>query len=225
MISKMLGKNVSEKKESKKIVKKTVKKTEKIQLSSKSWIMVKENAVECTEDEFEEFWSMHPETRDTVVVYGKEHLTPRFQKLYGTATYSFSGATLSPDPEVPKIVQRCADISQKMFPEYKFNGFLVNWYPDGSSYIGFHADKERELVPGAPICSFSFGGTRTFRIKAKEKQDEDVDIIVEEQDFPTLNKSLIVMGGDMQKEFKHAITKTAKKVNPRINVTVRAFVE
>jgi len=35
---------------------------------------------------------------------------------------------------------------------------------------------------------------------------------------------MIAMCGDMQKEYKHEITKTAKPVSPRINVTIRCFV-
>ena len=32
---------------------------------------------------------------------------------------------------------------------------------------GKHSDDERDLVPGAPILSFSFGSTRTFRVTKK----------------------------------------------------------
>jgi hypothetical protein len=34
---------------------------------------------------------------------------------------------------------------------------------------------------------------------------------------------MIAMCGDMQKQYKHEITKTTKKIGPRINVTIRSF--
>jgi len=193
-------------------------------LTPHSWIRFRPNAIECTEEQFDEFWNLCPTERHEIKMFGKLVPIPRFQKLYGEASYNFSGVEMQPDPEIPDLVQRCIDYAREHWvetidgTELEWNGALVNWYPDGSSYIGAHSDDERDLVPGVPILSFSFGGVRTFRIKAKNKNSA-----VPMKDFRTENCSLIEMGGAMQQEYKHEITKTAKHVEPRINITIRCF--
>lgn len=91
---------------------------------------------------------------------------------------------------------------------------------NGYHYIGSHADNEKQLVIGSPIVSISFGGTRTFRIRDKNKK------IV--KDFELKNKDIIIMGGTMQKEFKHEIVKVngqkGLNVDKRINITFRQFI-
>ena len=191
--------------------------SEHIQLSPKSWILVNPHAVECTPSEFKEFWSLCPTQRDSIKMFGKSVLIPRFQKLFGTSSYKYSGITLTADPVLPEIVQRCIDYAKQNWADFNWNGSLVNWYPDGSSHIGAHSDDEKDLQKGAPILSFSFGGVRTFRVRPKKTT------VGEKIDFSTLHSSVLIMCGSMQSEFTHEITKTAKPVEPRINVTVRCF--
>ena len=53
----------------------------------------------------------------------------------------------------------------------RLNELLVNWYRDGSDYIGPHSDDERELVKGAGIYCISYGATRDFVLcKKKDKK-------------------------------------------------------
>ena len=192
------------------------------QLTERSWVEFWPKAISCTQAEFDEFWALHPETRHEIMIMGKLTAIPRFQKLYGAGEYRFSGTVMPGDPVIPVFVQRCLDLARRLYPEYRegWNGALVNWYADGSNYIGPHSDDTRDLVPGAPILSFSFGSVRTFRVKKKtEAEDEEIAKV----DFPTEPGSLLAMCGDMQNEYKHEITKTAKAVGPRINVTIRCF--
>lgn len=193
----------------------------RVELSSESWIIVRLRTVKCTEEEFTELWNLHPTTRDNIKLFGKLIPIPRFQRLYGDSSYKYSGVELQAEPELPEIVRRCVDYAKVNYAKsskgkvLNWNGALVNWYPDGMSYIGAHSDDERDLEPEAPILSFSFGAVRTFRVKNKKTGAR--------QDFATEHCSVIVMGGAMQREFKHEITKTVKPVGPRINVTVRCF--
>jgi alkylated DNA repair dioxygenase AlkB len=198
------------------------------QLTEKTWLIQKKEAVSCSEEEFSEFWKLCPTVRHKIKIMGKFVDIPRFQKLYGEGVYIYSGTETVGDPNFPEIVKRCLEISKEMYPEFSWNGALVNWYPDGKSYIGAHSDDEKDLVENAPILSFSFGGVRTFRLKYKKNKKNNSNKsenkkIIEKIDFLTENKSLIVMGGNCQKEYKHEIPKTSKKVSPRINVTVRSF--
>lgn len=186
-------------------------------LSADSWMKVTPDAVACTSDEFAEFWGLCPTTKDHIKMYGKEHPLPRFQRLYGEAKYKFSGIQLEPTAEIPEIVERCLAHARETYPDGNWNGALVNWYADGESYISPHSDDERDLNPGMPILSFSFGSERDFVVDAIGKQDVKKIIL------PTRDRSCIIMGGNMQKKFKHGIPKTKEKVGPRINVTVRSF--
>jgi alkylated DNA repair dioxygenase AlkB len=103
-----------------------------------------------------------------------------------------------------------------------FNSSLINWYMDGTHYIGTHADDERQLVPLSPIFTASLGATRLFRIRQKE----DGKIV---KDLYVKNGDILVMGGAMQKHFKHEIVKLSeakgKLLGPRISLTFRQFVE
>jgi len=91
----------------------------------------------------------------------------------------------------------------------------VNWYQDGTHYMGAHSDDERDLSPQAAIYSFSFGATRTFRIINKATS-EKTDLLLK-------HGSLLVMGGAMQQEFKHALPATKKCKASRVNFTIRSF--
>jgi alkylated DNA repair dioxygenase AlkB len=85
-----------------------------------------------------------------------------------------------------------------------------------------HSDDERDLVEGAPILSFSFGGVRTFLVQQKT----ETPTYVKEIKIPTHHATLIKMCGATQREFAHGIPKASKAeagVGPRINVTVRCF--
>jgi alkylated DNA repair dioxygenase AlkB len=198
-----------------------------VRLSPRSWVLFKPQAIECSQEQFDEFWDLCPTEHHEIMMFGKKVPIPRFQKLYGEASYKFSGVEMEADPEIPDLVQRCIDFARENWAELpngtplKWNGALCNWYPDGSSYIGAHSDDEKDLMPGVPILSFSFGGVRTFRVKCKLKKPIDGTVL--KQDFETLDCSLLAMGGLMQQEYKHEITKTKKIVAPRINITVRCF--
>jgi len=196
-----------------------MKSIKSIKLTNNSWINVHYDILKYTKEEFEEFWNMHPTEHHEVMIYGKLLPIPRWQCLYGNASYNFSGTVSKGIMTVPEFVNKCFEVSRKLYPDYKWNGALVNWYNDGSNYIGAHSDDEKDLVDNSPILSFSFGAIRTFRIK---KKIPAVDKEIQTMDFPTIDNSLIVMGS-MQKEYKHEITKTAKIVGRRINVTIRCF--
>ena len=96
-----------------------------------------------------------------------------------------------------------------------FNGILVNLYKDGSESVSRHSDDESVMVPGAPIVTISYGATRQFAVyrKGKSKQYNK---------FMLADRDVVVMGGTMQANFEHAITKCAN-AGPRISLTVRAF--
>ena len=69
------------------------------------------------------------------------------------------------------------------------------------------------LVKNSPIYCFSFGQERNFVVDNKE----------ERYVYTLLNNSLIVMGGECQKYYKHSIPKRLRIKDSRISITIRAF--
>jgi alkylated DNA repair dioxygenase AlkB len=199
-------------------------------LSDKSFIQIHKNIIDDYKNDYKndnkdykELVEKCPTEKDVIKIFGKSLEIPRFQKLYGTgnvAKYSFSGITLKPEENIPELVKKCINKSKELFPQYKWEGALVNWYLNGEHYIGPHSDDEKDLVKDAPICSYSFGATRQFKLKSKKKNN----VLIENISLNTFDNSLIVMGGSVQKEFKHEVPKMKNCNEIRINITVRSFV-
>eukprot|EP00049_Salpingoeca_infusionum_P027444 m.32350 g.32350 ORF g.32350 m.32350 type:complete len:217 (-) comp9510_c0_seq1:121-771(-) len=179
-------------------------------------------AVPCTKQQFQDMWDTHPAEPWCIKMYGRSIPCPRFTALYGPDSrlkYSFSGNTMSANQSIPPLVQFCFDWAKDHYPLHTWNGALVNWYSDGSSYIGPHSDDVRDLEPGVPILGFSFGGERVFRLKKKLPSIKGVT----KRDVTTLHGSVIAMCGACQQEYTHEVVKTKRQVSPRISVTVRSF--
>lgn len=187
-------------------------------ISEKTRAIIYKDVIEYNQDLFDDLLNRRPETRDTIVVFGKSHELPRYQKLYGNGTYRYSNFKMKADPEIPNLVQKCIDFSISKYPDFKWNAVLVNWYIDGKDYVSWHADDERDLNEKSPILSFSFGHSRVFKYKGNKNHGD-----IRERKIETLSNSCIVMEGDFQKECIHCISKTSKKVGPRINITVRSI--
>jgi alpha-ketoglutarate-dependent dioxygenase alkB family protein 2 len=170
-----------------------------INLTKNSWVKLQQNVVSCTPEEFDELWATHPTEPQYVRMYGKMVKIPRHQRLYGEASYSFSGITLTPKATIPALVQKCLD-----FAKGEFNGALVNFYPDGDSYISQHSDDERDLVPGSSIYSFSFGATRTFQLKPKTKSGKAFSLKL-------LHGSCCIMGGACKRNIPMEFLKPLRK--------------
>jgi len=165
-----------------------------------------------TPEVYKTIWDLHPLEYPKIKMFKKEINTPRWFQNYGHV-YNFSNINHSA-LSIPEILQPYLDYVNMREPDYDFNGILLNWYQDGSHYIGRHSDNEKELVKGAPVYCFSFGQERRFII----------DRLPEEKYEYTLpNNSLIIMGGECQKYYKHHIPKTKKECTSRISFTIRAF--
>ena len=173
-----------------------------------------------SENHFNTLWPLHPEEHAEVMIYGKLTPIPRYQRSYGR-DYKFSGVVSKGYPIPPEIQPYLDWVNSLGYGE--FNEILLNWYEDGSHYIGAHSDDESQLVPGSPIVTLTLclpGEPRKFRIRDRNKK------IV--KDILTTNGMALVMGGDFQKQFKHEIVKmtgnAAKKAGARISITFRQFV-
>jgi alkylated DNA repair dioxygenase AlkB len=151
---------------------------------------------------------------DTITVFGKTYNQPRLTALYGEAgkSYSYSGITMHPHPftaELENLKQLVSDQS-----ETNFTSVLLNLYRNGQDSNGWHADNERELGNHPTIASLSLGAPRFFHLKHRNRKDLRIKILLEPG-------SLLIMAGATQEYWLHQIPKTARPVEPRINLTFR----
>ena len=98
-----------------------------------------------------------------------------------------------------------------------FDSALVNYYVDGHSSVGWHSDNEKTLQFGYPIASLSLGTTRLFQIRQCNGNIA--------KSFNLSNGTLIMMQGDLQREFVHRVTADTSISAARINITFRRSVK
>lgn len=215
---------------------------------AKSWLLHVPRWCTMASDGFDALWQRHPEDKATVVLFGQKCECSRWNKMYGQ-DYVFSGqrsasaGALSAEgcgPELMAAFERVCSLRQPgASAPPQPNGVLVNWYADGSHYIGAHSDDETQLAEGAPIFSVTWGATRKFRLlprkpSARKQQQQRTTAATggfstaaaatsEKLTLEVEDGDLIVMGGRCQKTHKHEVPKTSQLVGRRINATFRTF--
>lgn len=169
---------------------------------------------------WEEDWACAPlaEVQDAIPwrhepirVFGREVLQPRLTAWMGDKVYTYSGKRHEPS-KIPEPVARIKRFVEGLLG-LEFNSVLANLYRDGQDSVAWHADDEPELGDEPVIASVSLGGRRRFGIRHNES-GERLDLWLKHAD-------LLVMRGRSQKDFQHCVPKTAKQVQPRINLTFR----
>ena len=130
------------------------------------------------------------------------------------APYNYSGMDYPPIPMHPLLVPICERLNQTL--GYDSNNCLINYYPNGESTMGFHSDATENLLPSTGIAIVSLGERRTLRFRAKRDRTVMVDRELE-------SGSLIWMSQAVQREWQHAIPKTASDC-PRLSLTFRSLI-
>jgi len=172
-------------------------------------------------DEAEQFYSKLFETipwqQDPITVFGKTYDQPRLTALHANNTkpYSYSGITMYPNQmttELTAIYERIRTVSS-----VEFTSVLLNLYRDGKDSNGWHADNEKELGKSPSIASVSFGAQRFFHLKHRTIKEARLKVLLH-------SGSLLLMEEDTQEKWLHQIPKTAKPIEPRINLTFRKII-
>jgi len=159
-----------------------------------------------------------PWTRHRLRIFGREVDAPRLSCWIGDpgAAYRYSGTRFAPQPwpdALQPIRDRVSDLAR-----VDFNSVLANLYRDGRDAMGWHSDDEPELGPQPVIASLSLGATRRFVLKARRPNGDGQ---LERRVIELPHGSLLLMRGDTQVRFRHALPRTARPVGPRINLTFR----
>jgi alkylated DNA repair dioxygenase AlkB len=150
---------------------------------------------------------------DEVIIFGKRIITKRETAWYGDdgCEYVYSGISRRPMPWINELSE--LKMVAEKFSGISFNSCLLNLYHSGEEGMSWHSDDESSLGKDIVIASVSFGAERKFVFRHK-KTKEKISIILE-------NGSLLVMKGQTQFNWHHALPKSMKIKQPRINLTFR----
>ncbi|CAD7735814.1 hypothetical protein LMG31886_36650 [Xanthomonas hydrangeae] len=154
-------------------------------------------------------WQVH-----RIRMFGRMVDSPRLSSWIGDAeaSYRYSGTRFAPQPwleALQSVRTRLQDETGQ-----PFNSVLVNRYRSGDDAMGWHSDDEPELGAQPLIASVSLGATRRFAFKHR-------DDAALKQTLELGHGDLLLMGGDTQRHYKHALPRTVKPVGERINLTFR----
>jgi len=155
--------------------------------------------------------------RHHVRIFGRELPAPRLSCWIGDpgAAYTYSRVRFDPRPW-PAVLDPIRTKVAAVAGE-SFNSVLANRYADGRDCMGWHADDELELGSQAVIASLSLGATRRFVMRRRDGHARC--------ELALHHGSLLVMRGDTQANWQHALPRTAKLVGLRINLTFRRIVK
>jgi alkylated DNA repair dioxygenase AlkB len=165
----------------------------------------------------------HPELKFTsYVIDGQNVQSPR-RMMWCTndplCVYKFSQNHIPGLPPVkftPNIQRVVNDVEREL--SMKINAVLVNIYDSGKEHSDFHSDDDPWLGESFVVPSLSLGGEREFCVRPKQQRSDVTKISLP-------HASLVVMDGQFQSEYEHAVPITTDKVVlPRINLTFRYVV-
>jgi alkylated DNA repair dioxygenase AlkB len=160
-----------------------------------------------------------PWRQDNIVLWGRSVAQPRLTAWYGDPdrSYTYSGLTLQPLPWIDELL--LLRTMAEAIAESTFNSVLLNYYRDHNDSVGLHSDDEPELGATPTIGAISLGETRTLIFKPKRNKDRQPARIALE------SGSLLVMKGDTQRNWRHAVAKESRPCGPRVNLTFRRILD
>jgi len=150
---------------------------------------------------------------ERVIMFGKEIITKRKVAFFSdpSISYRYASKTKIGMPWTSTLIT-IKNIVESITKE-SYNACLLNLYHNGEESMGWHSDNEKEIIANSSIASLSLGATRKFSFKHKISK-ETVSIELE-------NGSLLEMKGSVQTHWWHALIKSKKVTDARINLTFR----
>lgn len=164
---------------------------------------------------FQTLFSTTPWRQHSINLFGRTVPIPRLQAWYGDSqcSYSYSSIALIPLPWTHELIQLKEHV--ETLCSHTFNSVLLNLYRTGQDSNGWHSDDEKELGQQPVIASLSLGATRRFKLCHKIKKEQPII------NLELTSGSLLCMSGHSQSHWQHCVPKTARLVEPRINLTFR----
>jgi alkylated DNA repair dioxygenase AlkB len=143
---------------------------------------------------------------------GRVLAMPRRVAFYGPFAYAYSGLV-----HPARALTPCLDDLRRRVENaagVPFNTILLNLYRSGADSVSWHSDDDYPNAGRTAVASLSLGATRRFRIAHKRRSDERYTLEL-------TSGGLLVMEGDSQASYRHALPKSAAVAEPRINLTFR----
>jgi alkylated DNA repair dioxygenase AlkB len=137
-----------------------------------------------------------------------ERIRARKTASYGVP-YNYAGLDYEPRPFPPELDVVRGRASEQIGIEA--NNCLLNYYPDGRSRMGYHADDTSGLVGGVAIVSL--GARRTLRFRRTARLEERLDYVL-------APGSLLYLPKSVHLEWQHALPRTSRP-DARISLTFR----
>jgi len=188
--------------------------TEHTDLDSRSWIDVERSWCPVELGDLLAEVGRHLVQPPPITVYGRTYPVPRLVAWIGrgfsqSSRYSREIAVppIEDHPLLARITERARQTCHA-----DFDSVLLNYYRDGHDSVGWHADDERSIRGGEPIAALSLGETRRLRVRSKRHLITHA--------FQLDHGDLLVMGGDMQREWQHSVPKM-RADHPRLSLTFR----
>ena len=151
-------------------------------------------------------------------LFGRSVDAPRLSCWIGDphAVYRYSGTRFSPHPWTPALSLLRDRVEAACGA--RFDSVLANLYRDGHDAMGWHSDDEPELGAHPVIASVSLGATRRFRLRGRDAEHKTLDL-----QLP--HGSLLRMAGDTQRNYRHALPRSRRVHDARLNLTFRRIVQ
>jgi len=150
---------------------------------------------------------------ERVIMFGKEIITKRKVAFFSdpSISYRYASKTKIGMPWTSTLLT-IKNIVESITKE-SYNACLLNLYHNGEESMGWHSDNEKEIIANSSIASLSLGANRKFSFKHKLSK-ETVSVELEAG-------SLLEMKGSVQTHWWHALIKSKKITDARINLTFR----
>jgi alkylated DNA repair dioxygenase AlkB len=153
---------------------------------------------------------------------GLEQFEPRKHRSrgvlwFGDFDYNYSSTKLQPYSSL-KNYAPLHNLSKRLTRglHCHFNSCLINYYANEHDHCGFHSDDETIFGFDPTIASISLGFTRRFQMIPMNTRFCKTKFTI-----PLNHGDLLVMAGDVQTHWKHAILKEDFACTMRINLTFR----
>jgi len=164
-------------------------------------------------------------SRDEFTIFGKTIPSPRRISAFGERNYkalydnskSYTNHHRRPPHDWIPEMQELKERVEKYTGE-TFTIAIINRYDGGQESIGWHSDKEKDLVAGSSIVSITLGAERDFQFKKITKEDEGKPKIITKE---LTDGSMVVMNSDTQDHYQHCVPKRKNVKGTRINITFR----
>jgi alkylated DNA repair dioxygenase AlkB len=153
---------------------------------------------------------------DVAVVNGVAVETARHALWYGDRPFRYvhSGVARMAEAWPGDLLDDARCLAEELAQAH-FDSCVLNLYHDGSEGMAWHSDSEAAYGPHTTIASLSLGATRKFAFVHKRTR--------ERRDMMLRHGQFIVMRGETQRHWLHAVAKTATVSTPRISMTFRRF--